>query len=366
MTNQVKEGFETHANKDFYTSGENGKSATRTVYMDSNIALTDGSAPVGSGTAKTIPNLYNAINSINSRITDHDHDNTYLKQSEAVFTDTEGAVKDAENIGDAVNKLNAAVGTLTGMVGAIDNIIVTGYSVENKNVVGAIDQLNTNIDAIKDKEISSVEAYMYATADNTTHVLSPGNGTIGSKHAAGSAAETKNLRLKAKDIEFEIPAPTITGYKVTAAGAAVDVNTEDSVTINAGDYWIPIETAINETVSIIVESGRCGRVIRNGDIIANHCRLSADLRIDSTETQLFTPDGKLSANATIIYNLGAIIEAIQELNRRTMFMDTNMSFSGSIHYGDVAAGMDDARYETVADGLPGASNINFHKHVDGI
>ena len=110
----------------------------------------------------------------------------------------------------------------------------------------------------------------------------------------------------------------------------------------------------------------CGRVIGTDGIISNHCRLSADLTIstDTTDTKQFTPDGKEAANATIVYNLGAIIEAIQELNRRTMFMDTNMSFAGAIHYGDVTTDVIGAEHETAADGLPGASNTNLHEHAE--
>lgn len=257
---------------------------------------------------------------------DHTHD--YLASGDATFNATD-AIQGASNIGDAVNKLNAAI---------------------------------TNL---QDKEISSVEALMYATTTDGVHVLSPGNGTFTeeTKAHAKTSADT-NLRLKAKDIEFEIPAPFLTGYKVTATGSAVDANTGGAVNIAENDYWIPIETTTDEVVSTPVASGKCGRVIRNGAIQANHCRLSADLAIDVNATQSFTPDGKaLSNGATIVYNLGAIIEAIQELNRRTMFMDTDMSFAGAIHYGDVTADIADAGHEGIADGLPGASNANLHHHA---
>ena len=373
MTNPAKEGlFETHANAGLYTSDESGKAATRTVYMDSNIALTDGSAPVGFGNAKTIPNLYEAINTINSRITDHDHDGTYLKQTEAVFTSDTGAIKDATSIGNAVDILNTAVGTLNTDVGTINEINVIDYNDEPKNVVGAINKLNENINAIKDKEISNVEAYMYATVDNAgTCVLSPGaNGEPGTKHADAPDAENK-LRLKANDIEFEIPAPTLKGYKITAGGSAVDANTGNSVTISEGNYWIPIETT-SATVSESVSNGSCGKVVNNAEtgadrIISNHCRLTATITIDTTNTKNFAADGTESTAetaATIVYNLGAIIEAIQELNRRTMFMDTNMSFSGAIHYGDVTTDVNGAEHETIPDGLPGASDTNLHKHTE--
>lgn len=78
MTNKVKDLFENKVNPSFYISDKDtdGKIiypgaaiATRTVYMDSNIALTDGSDPVGTGeNVNTIPNLYNAIQDIHTRI----------------------------------------------------------------------------------------------------------------------------------------------------------------------------------------------------------------------------------------------------------------------------------------------------------
>ena len=350
-------------------------SADRTVYMDSNIALTDGDAPAGSGDVETIPNLFKAIKGIDARIKEHTHDN-YLLKTEATFDKT-GTIDEATTtIGGAINDLNDAIGTLTTAVDTLENnigevttISVTGYGSENKNVVGAINQLNTNIDAIKDKDISSVEAYMYATADNTTHVLYPGtNGNPGSAHADGPATG-KNLRLKANDIEFEIPAPSLTGYKVESATTtspnAIDAVTGEYVTIAKDYYWIPIETA-SAAMSNEVPVGSCGKVIdisETGGVISSHCRLIDIIAIDTTATKSFTPDGKESANTTIVYNLGAIIEAIQELNRRTMFMDTNMSFAGAIHYGDVIADINGASHETLADGLPGASNANLHKPV---
>lgn len=209
--------------------------APRTVYMDSNIALTDGKDSVGSGKAKTIPNLYEAIHDIKDAITEHDHDDEYLSKSDSKL------------------------------------VVIDKSATSTENIVAAINELNTNIGNLEDKDISNVEALMYADMDNGTYVLSPGDkGSIatGNRAHATEAKTDTTLRLKAQEIEFE----------VGSVGAAKK------------------------------------------------------------------------------YNLGAIIEAIQELNRRTMYMDTNVDFATGAAYNDQETGIDGANYENKEDGLPAASN----------
>ena len=61
---------------------------------------------------------------------------------------------------------------------------------------------------------------------------------------------------------------------------------------------------------------------------------------------------------TTVYNLQAIVEAIQELNRRTLFMDTNISFGEAISFNDVAeTDIQYASQEKTEDGLPAAGPI---------
>ena len=62
------------------------------------------------------------------------------------------------------------------------------------------------------------------------------------------------------------------------------------------------------------------------------------------------------------YNLGAIIEAIQELNRRTAYIDSTMKFTDAKDHFDVneiESGVTGAEYETKDDGLPAATDGHY-------
>ena len=57
--------------------------------------------------------------------------------------------------------------------------------------------------------------------------------------------------------------------------------------------------------------------------------------------------------------------SVKRLSAAAQAMVSSVKWNtGAIHYGDVTAGTDDASYETVADGLPGASDINTDKRED--
>lgn len=62
--------------------------------------------------------------------------------------------------------------------------------------------------------------------------------------------------------------------------------------------------------------------------ILNFTASSIEFTVDAMKE-----DGKTKESRT--YNLAAIIEAIQELNRRTMFMDTDAPFLSGVHFADV-------------------------------
>lgn len=59
------------------------------------------------------------------------------------------------------------------------------------------------------------------------------------------------------------------------------------------------------------------------------------------------------------YSLRAIIEAIQELNRRTAFMDGSIGIFGANEMHDVKPSHDNALHESTMDGLPGLVNGNI-------
>ena len=68
------------------------------------------------------------------------------------------------------------------------------------------------------------------------------------------------------------------------------------------------------------------------------------------------PDGE-TANT---YTLGAIIEAIQELNRRTAFIDSTMTFNEAKLHFDVNSGnVPGASYQGLKDGLPAAADSHY-------
>ena len=61
------------------------------------------------------------------------------------------------------------------------------------------------------------------------------------------------------------------------------------------------------------------------------------------------------------YNLGAIIEAIQELNRRTAFIDSTMTFSDAKTHFDVNGdAVDGAFHQGIADSLPAATDGHYN------
>ncbi len=104
-----------------------------------------------------------------------------------------------------------------------------------------------------------------------------------------------------------------------------------------------------------------GVINKNGTVVhANHAVTNTNVTYTAEK-----PDLKVSGEMT--YNLGAIIEAIQELNRRTMFMDIDMTFNGAMSYGDYnKADVDAGKYTKVLDGLPAASDSNLEQHGDAV
>lgn len=70
---------------------------------------------------------------------------------------------------------------------------------------------------------------------------------------------------------------------------------------------------------------------------------------------------EFQTKGTTVYNLQAIVEAIQELNRRTMFMDTDISFGAAMSFNDVAeTDIPCVSQEMTEDGLPAAGLSPIH------
>ncbi len=101
-----------------------------------------------------------------------------------------------------------------------------------------------------------------------------------------------------------------------------------------------------------------GILNKNGTLVyLSHAVTTSEITVGTKKTDL-------QVSSEMTYNLGAIIEAIQELNRRTMFMDTDMSFNGAMSYGDYQKDVTDdtIHYGAVLDGLPAATDSTLTQH----
>jgi hypothetical protein len=313
------------------------KSTGRTVYMDSNIALTDGSKLARDG-ARVIPNLYEAIDG--------------LRLGEEIL---------AKQTGDLISKIETigeTHGPSTADAGLYVNYISAGspYS----------------------------EAYTaFMTTDKfDNYVISPGTGTGGYNRDANATNSTNaNLHFSANEITFTVANHNnlvsnvylISGALTTADFElnAGQLTAQGSVLNNLTGtiyYWVPLEDYTIEGNTIPAGS--------HGKIFAKNTTTNAPQTLQNRVVVCYShavtlgdvgditaQEGGLNVGGTMTYNLGAIIEAIQELNRRTMFMDIDMSFNGAMSYGDYVSDIVTAgAYGKVLDGLPGATDADHGKH----
>ncbi len=272
--------------------------APRTVYMDSNIALTDGKNPLTSGDAKTIPNLFEAIYDMDTRI----------------------------------ESINMSHGP------------------------------------------STADAGLYVTSGNSEIIMSPMTFNPNDKQNAesGILAGSKGkdgsvFRISAPNIEFEVNGTNnaVTGYFVKFTGASVldTIQTVNGITLNTTDTYalVPVagstitDAAENKDVAIDTQCNLFKQDTDNSYIlVVSHMKVTTEMALKYTKKDDAISD-EITIPSVMRYRLGAIIEAIQELNRRTMFMDTNMPFASGISYGDTTDDITNASHEAIVDGLPGAS-----------
>lgn len=374
----------------------------RTVFMDSNIALTNGTKLNETGCA-VIPSLYDAIVGLQKGLSSvdgvvgefnpSDFDNqidvsTVLSGLYTKFNRIAGTGElNLSGLDDRIATNEQNIDVITANYLTKDIASATYYTIANhesyetaidailgdttklgegneyENIVSALYDLQGDITALEDQKISSVEALLYVSGiTSDTFVIYPGNGDVtdGQKEHAGGLDATKKLRLSAQDIEFEIPAPTLTGYKIRTAATAADGTTS----IPANSYWIPVSDIDEEHPA--GAAGSSGTIVKvkadgtpDGDITFNVTVGTTELELDTTEATFDQNFNRINTVSTQVYTLGAIIEAIQELNRRTMFMDTDMSFHNAVLYQDTVNGVNGASAENKDDGLPGASNANL-------
>ncbi len=136
----------------------------------------------------------------------------------------------------------------------------------------------------------------------------------------------------------------------------IDIYTPSGASTNSKIKIISPETTVSEKATI------GGKLIGNGGayITAGANKASIDIT-DKDITFTINTNG-----SNHIYKLGAIIEAIQELNRRTSFIDSTMLFTDAINHFDVntiSGGVTDADYEETEDGLPAATDGH---HSEGL
>jgi hypothetical protein len=308
-----------------YLAWGDGNAARRTVYMDSNIALTDGSAPVGSGTAKTIPNLYKAIHDMDTRIVDMDTELDKISQSHGPSTADAG-------------------------------LFVT-YNAQ---------------EAITDGSTQKVITMSPAEFNNESRT----NADKGN-----SAGEDETVfRISAPNIEFEVTNQntTATGWFVKFTGDKVPetIQTVNSVVLKRDATYtlVPVEGSeitanLGEGNEYPVAAGIHCKLFTNNNTGSVYI-LAVPHMVVTTEMGLthIKENGNFSGDITVPsvmrYRLGAIIEAIQELNRRTMFMDTDMTFQGAMSYNDYnGAAVETAQHTKNLDGLPAASDSNIGQHA---
>ena len=200
---------------------------------------------------------------------------------------------------------------------------------------------------------------------------------------AGAGCNTFGFNIEADEISFTVTnrnirveeAYVIDHRNITAENFDDVSVTEKATQLLTGNdatdkayYWVPLEdaeviatgTAPNQTYSLT--KGVHGKIFIN--VGGNKCVYISHTVVKANSVELDSKlNGGFEVTDKMTYNLGAIIEAIQELNRRTMFMDIDMSFNGAMSYGDYVSGnVKSGAYGKVLDGLPGATDVNTGKH----
>lgn len=320
-----------HADQTINTTG------TRTVYMDSNIALTDGSKLARDG-ARVIPNLYEAIDG--------------LRLGEEIL---------AKRTGDLVSKIDvisATHGPSTADAGLYVNYLssaspyskqyvafMTTDTYDNYVIAPGINGEEYNRAANADK---MTNANLHFAANEITFTVANHNSKIPNAYSIN----------KPDDTDFEL-----NGDQLTAQGQLLIGQTDTKY------YWVPLEDSKVEDDTI--PAGSHGKIFAEGGEEAAAYGLSGRVVVCYSHAVALNDISNVSAvsdgltvSGTMTYNLGAIIEAIQELNRRTMFMDIDMSFNGAMSYGDyTSANADSSKYGNILDGLPAGTDGNLSQHL---
>lgn len=383
--------------------------APRTVYMDSNIALTDGKAPVGSGNAKTIPNLYEAIHDMDTRIDAIDKDFAISTADAGLHINPIVTDDSKKKYANFLRKPSSTSGiAVPGIEISVGDGFEDGVIKRNADKAQKIDDYN-----------------MHFRANEITFTVSNPNQIINEAYKIIETPTTPFIKNVDYDDENEVYvteafdainiADTAQGTAENLIGLHHTINDENSQSSLKGNvilsyYWVPLEDHDAEHGKIniagandgMIDKGLHGNIFvnvkykdqdaenailiaagaeeasiekryallvkrimdKNGSLVyAKHAVVVADGGLGVKAA--LTGEARLTVTGEMTYNLGAIIEAIQELNRRTMFMDTDMSFNGAMSYNDynpVDSESDTMHYGHVFDGLPAATDSSLGQH----
>ena len=323
----LKEFLE-HADTVINTTG------TRTVYMDSNIALTDGSKLAREG-ARVIPNLYEAIDG--------------LRLGEEILAkQTKDLISTVADIDRTHGPSTADAGLFVSfLTEATDIAKYTPFLADSNNATnyvvspGVLKDGSYDRDANADKA-NGTGANLHFEANEITFTVANQNATISNAYSIDAPSDT-NFELKASQL-------TTKGQELMGVNGTTF-------------YWVPLEG--HDVEGTTIKANAHGKIFAKGSssnnavVLYSHAVAKNAINLGANATA-----ETLTVSSTMTYNLGAIIEAIQELNRRTMFMDIDMTFNGALSYGDyTATNADSSKYGKLLDGLPAGSDGNLANHI---
>ena len=286
--------FNEDSAKEFVTKLERSLSIAppRTVYMDSNIALTDGKRKVTEEGANVIPNLYETV--IGLRRGDEIHDRR-----------------------------------ITEMEGKVGELSALKAGIASDNLVSAINSVKQAADGC----ISTADKHIFAIREDDMVMICPGSSTNSNIsdtiHDAHSehVQQINTLRFSAKDVEFEVAAPVTNAYIINdfvENKFIYDPADAKAIHSPSAYLWAPM-ASIYEDVGTIGEHGHV--YVKEDD--GYHLYIPHAVIQENIITEKEAID--VNRGKTLVYNVASIIEAIQEINRRTMFIDTNNAFQCGSH-----------------------------------
>lgn len=220
---------------------------------------------------------------------------------------------------------------------------------ETNGLYGVIGDSSNNWDYEKDKGISGIH---HLPAENTVFINANIAFTDGSCKKFNTADKTPHT------------IPNLYDALTALATKISDINKKISNTYSNADKYLHV-TKSSDNKSVTISPGKFDENTNTTDIdkSTENIQLTngkGTTSIDITSKDIrFTIKPEDDSNSHT-YTLGAIIEAIQELNRRTAFIDSTMTFSEAKLHFDVNSGnVPGASYQGLKDGLPAAADSHY-------